>query len=254
MNKRYVCLDLGMISQDKVRVEKEPAFILHHRSYSETSIILDIFSKKYGRLSLLAKGAKRQISSKGSVLNQFQLLLFSWSGKSDLKTMTNAESVNEVYQMNPDAVYCGFYINELIIRLLHQHDPHPELFNYYNEIIKKFSEGISEKTLRVFEKKLLIEIGYGVILDHDINNSVIDAAADYYYLPEEGPVKVEDRSINALIIKGRSLLALANEKFNNQDDMVEIKKLMRTLLQIQLGEKPLRSRQLMNDLKALNRQ
>jgi DNA repair protein RecO (recombination protein O) len=235
-----------------VRAEKEPAFILHQRAYSETSVILDIFSKNHGRLSLIAKGAKKQVSNRGSVLNQFQLLMFSWSGKSDLKTMTNAETADEIYQINPDAVYCGFYINELIIRLLHQNDPHPELFDYYNQIIKKFCNGMSEKLLRVFEKKLLIEIGYGVILDHDINNNAIDVDADYYYLPEEGPVKVADRSINASMIKGKNLLALANEKFGDRDDMMEIKKLMRTLLQIQLGEKPLQSRKLMNDLMAIN--
>lgn len=236
-----------------MRVEKEPSFILHQRAYSETSVILDIFSKKYGRLSLIAKGVKKQASSKGSVLNQFQLLILSWSGRSDLKTMTNAEIAGDVYRISPDAVYCGFYINELIIRLLHQNDPHPELFDYYNQLIKNFSNGLSEKLLRVFEKKLLIEIGYGVILDHDKNNNAIDADADYYYLPEEGPVKVIDRSINANMIKGKNLLALANEKFGDQDDMVEIKKLMRMLLQMQLGEKPLRSRQLMNDLMVINR-
>jgi DNA repair protein RecO (recombination protein O) len=155
--------------------------------------------------------------------------------------------------MAPDAVYCGFYVNELILRLLHQYDPHPELFDFYRQIIKKFYEGVSEEVLRIFEKKLLIEVGYGVILSHDINNNAIDAEAEYYYLPEEGPVRVESSSAEAMTVKGKSLLALADEKFTDKKEMLEIKKLMRTLLQIQLGEKPLRSRQLMNDLMAINR-
>lgn len=238
-----------------MRVEKEPAFILHQRGYSETSVILDVFSKNYGRLSLIAKGAKKQVSNKGSVLNQFQQLSFSWVGKSDLKTMTNVETTSGFSQINSDAVYCGFYVNELILRLLHQDDPHPELFNYYSELIESFSDGMSEMPLRIFEKKLLTEIGYGVILNHDIHNHDIEPEEDYYYLPQQGPIKSEEQKQNTgmITIKGKNLLALFRESFDDQVNMLEIKKLMRTLLQSQLGEKPLRSRKLMNDLVALHK-
>lgn len=237
-----------------MRIEQEPSFILHQRAYSETSIILDIFSKNYGRMSLLAKGAKRQTSSKGSLLNQFQLLSLSWTGRSDLKTLTNVESLSEMLKLDKNAVYCGFYINELIVRLLHQHDPHPELFDYYHDILLKISRELSEETLRIFEKRLLIEIGYGVVLDRDIDNNAIDINAEYHYLPEQGPVKVSDKILHNSVISGRSLMALANEDIRDAGNMTEIKRLMRALLQKQLGEKPLRSRQLMNDLMAISRE
>ncbi len=236
-----------------MRVEKENAFILHQRAYSETSSILDIFSQNFGRFSLIAKGIKKQNSSKGSVLQQFQPLLLSWAGKSDLKTLTAAESNSDTFAMIPGSMYCGFYINELIIRLLHQHDPHPKLFIYYKDTLKQLSMGVSEKVLRLFEKYLLIEIGYGVILDHDVDNNKIDENKDYYYVPESGPVKTEEEKQGAVKIKGKSLIAFANENLDDKDVLADIKNLMRVLLQIQLGDKPLQSRKLMNKFLSLSR-
>ena len=241
------------ISGLAMRVEKESAFILHQRAYSETSTIFDIFSQNFGRFSLIAKGIKKQNSSKGSVLQQFQPLLLSWAGKSELKTLTAAEPDSDILAMIPGSMYCGFYINELVIRLLHQHDPHPELFIYYKKTLKQLSQGVSEKVLRLFEKYLLIEIGYGVILDHDINNNKIDETKDYYYVPESGPVEVGEKKSDAVKIQGKSLVAFANEKLDDKDVLADIKKLMRVLVQIQLGDKSLHSRKLMNNFISLSR-
>ncbi len=236
-----------------MRAEKENAFILHQRAYSETSIILDIFSENFGRLSIIAKGIKKQNSKKGSVLQQFQPLLLSWAGKSELKTLTAAEPDSDMFVMSPGSMYCGFYINELIVRLLHQHDPHPELFIYYKDTLKQLSQGITEKVLRLFEKYLLIEIGYGVILDHDINNNKINEDKEYYYVPESGPVKTEEVNLEKPKISGKSLLAFAHENLDDKDVLAEIKALMRVLIREQLGGKPLHSRKLMNNYISLSR-
>ncbi|MFO7746831.1 MAG: DNA repair protein RecO [Orrella sp.] len=150
------------------RVNETPAFVLHSTPWRETSLILKAFSKQYGMVTLVAKGAKRPYSGLRAVLSVFQPLLLSWSGASEVKTLTQAE-VDSVTPMPGAALMSGWYMNELLLKLLASEDAHPVLFNAYAQALKDLAKlGFSARTreaavvLRRFEWVLLREIGYGL--------------------------------------------------------------------------------------------
>lgn len=229
-----------------MNVELTPCFILHSRAYLESSLIVDIFSREYGRLHLIAKGAKREKSAFSGRLQPYQRLLMAWRGKSELMTLIDVEADTEPYDLSDVKMIAGFYVNELLVRLLHQHEPHPELFDLYNKAILDLSVTKSmDAILRFFEKGLLESLGYGLMLDHDVGDgSAIEADEKYYYLIDSGPMKNPPPTGHFIEIAGNSLLALEKGCLQNQSELEETKRLMRFILQNYLGKKPLASRAL----------
>ncbi len=141
------------------RVELEPAYILHTRPYRETSLILEVFTLGYGRAGLVARGVRRPQSPLRGILNPFQPLRLSWTGKGELATLGQAEQGGVSAELRGDAVMAGFYVHELLLNLLQRHDPHPQLFGHYATLLASLAEGQPvEKLLRVFELELLREI------------------------------------------------------------------------------------------------
>jgi DNA repair protein RecO (recombination protein O) len=229
-----------------MKVELTPCFILHSRPYLESSLILDVFSREHGRLHLIAKGAKREKSRFSGLLQPYQRLLMAWSGKSELMTLTDVETDIEPYELSDVRVIAGFYINELLIRLLHQHESHPELFDLYDEALSDISTSENiDMVLRIFEKGLLQSLGYGLVLDHVIDDGqAIEADKKYYYLLDTGPLSNLPHTKNYVEISGKSLLALKKGDLENKLILEETKRLMRFILQGHLGDKPLASRAL----------
>jgi DNA repair protein RecO (recombination protein O) len=228
----------------------QPALVLHARNYSETSLILEIFTARHGRLGLLAKGARRRSSPWLGILKPFQPLLLDWTGRSDLALLIGAENRGPALTLDVHALYCGFYLNELLTRLLHRHDPHEELFNSYESALHALaSAAIPEIVLRIFEKRLLGEIGYGLVLDRDIvNNAPVNPDSVYEYVLDKGPVLAESaqalRALNAVRVRGESLVALAQENFTAPETLRDSKRLLRSALLRHLGERPLHSRRI----------
>lgn len=237
-----------------MRVQQQPGFILHHRNYSETSLLLEMFTSQHGRLGLIAKGARRPQSRLRAVLKPFQPLLIGWSGRGELMVLTGAEAEGPDLGLPGDTVYCGFYLNELIMRLLHRHDPHERLYQSYRAaLIALARDQGPEATLRIFEKHLLGEIGYGLVLDRDVSDrSPISDDAVYDYIPERGPVRIAHPELHVKLqgvrMRGQSLRALANETLTDGRVLREAKQLMRALLAPHLGDRPLHSRQLFLDI------
>ena len=232
-----------------MRIDREPAFILHQRSYSETSLLVEVFSRRYGRLPLLAKGARRPKSPLRALIRPLQPLLLSWTGKGNLPIVTGADIVETGNLLSGEALYCGFYLNELIYRLLHRHDAHEKLYDIYARTLAALVGALSEReiTLRIFEKHLLREIGYGLVLNRCVDDDrAVDAEHDYYYVPEYGPVReVGTQDITqAIKIRGKNLLDLDNETLNSEDARREVKQLLRVLIMSQIGDRPLASRKL----------
>lgn len=233
-----------------MRVTQQPAFVLHHRDYSETSLLLDIFTPGFGRVGLLAKGARRASSRNRGILKPFQSLLLSWSGKSDLAVLTGAEADGVAVPLEGTALYCGFYMNEVLMRLLHRHDSHEALYESYRTSLYRLQpDGTNEAVLRVFEAHLLRELGYGLVLDRDItDNTPLQAEVMYDYILERGPVRIARPELNqptqGVPMRGASLLALAGENLTEASCLREAKGLMRALLAPHLGGKPLHSRKL----------
>ncbi len=238
-----------------MRVSQQPAYILHHYSYGETSLLLEVFSREYGRLGLLAKGARRMRQRQRVWLEAFQPLLIGWSGRGELPVLSAAEPASDTLSLEGEALYCAFYLNELLLRLLHRHDPHQALYDAYGKALHALANSQQiEDTLRVFEKRLLQELGYGLVLESEmVNNSPIDPEATYEYVVNQGPMRVIDdergRSTEAIMIRGSSLIALAQETFSDPLALQQSKTLMRAALRHYLAGKPINSRKLFRNMK-----
>jgi len=230
---------------------QQPAFVLHRHHYGESSLLLEIFTRDFGRLGVIAKGARRATSEYRSILNPFQPLLVNWAGKGDLATLTRAEAESQAYVLAGKRLFCGFYINELILRLLHRHDPHERLFIIYKTALCGLQEDAAcEAVLRIFEKRLLAELGYGLVLDYEIEcRAPIVPGAAYLYILNRGPVILRDAGTHGVKLRGASLLALANETLTDSLVLQETKALLRAALAQYMGGKPLKTRQLFQNLK-----
>ena len=228
------------------RVEFEPAFVLHSRPFRNTSLIVDLFSRHHGRLSAVANSARGLKSRYRGRLQLFMPLLVSWSGKQELKTLGQVEFGASPNLLDGNALLCGFYLNELLTRLMQCGDPHPYLFDHYENTLKKLY-GASDfaPILRYFEKQLLERMGYGLPLVVDAHSgSPIEANLHYQYLPERGFVRCDDPSTRALTIIGQSLLDIAADNYQCAQTCRDAKRLLRMILARHLGGKPLKTRDL----------
>ena len=224
-----------------------PAYVLHYRPYREHSMLLDVFSRDYGRVGLVAKGAKQQRNNTSLLLQPYQKLLMSWSGKGELMTLNQVEMDHPLLILDQDRLISAFYINELVIRLLHQHEAHPELFMDYDATLGDLAvkENDQQAVIRIFEKRLLQSLGYGLVLDHDVDTGMpISDGKDYYYLAERGPAMSVPNDKDYVRVSGATLRSLAQENLTGRSVLDESKKLMRYVLKKHLGPKPLASRAL----------
>lgn len=231
------------------RVSLQPAYVLHRRPYRETSFLVEIFTPEHGRLSLLARGVRKAKSMASGLLQPFTPLLISWAGRSELMTLTETEINGEVRRLQGDCMFAGFYLNELIMALLHKWDPHPTLFSAYDRAITALQTNpLQEKVLRSFEKCLLEELGYGVLPKTDSNTSVTFSADKFYrYIPEQGLTLSEigaHDQIKANIFSGKHLLAISREDWGDSSTLQAAKRLTRYILAPLLGAKQLHSRRL----------
>lgn len=220
-----------------IRVNHQAAYLLHARPWSETSLLVDMFTREHGRFRLLAKGARRQKTGQRALLQPFQPLRISWSGKSSLKTLTDVELQQASPRLQATQLASAYYMSELIFKFLHAHDAHENLFEAYDEaVIKLGKQNNAESVLRRFECRLLDEIGYGLQLKHDVSNHLpIRKDARYQYYPEKGPVEIiNSDDATDLAIRGETLLALASGKFENRRSQKQSKRLLRALLTRQI--------------------
>lgn len=225
------------------RHQLEPGYLLHQRAYGDADAILDVFSRDYGRLGLIAKGVRSGRSRRAGVLQPFVELLFSWTTRGELGTLRAVEAAQTPPTLAGTAMVSGFYINEILLRLLRRDDPHPGLYDDYRRALQLLAGGTAEVyVLRVFEKQLLEQLGYGLLLAHDLDGDPIDPQAQYHYLPEAGPqlaVAADGRTV-----PGSALLALAQESPQIAAHARELRDLLRQALLPHLGDKPLKSREL----------
>jgi len=235
------------------RVSLEPAWILHHYPYRDSSLLLEVFSCEYGRIGLIARGAR---SAKGRWQNQLQMLrplLLSWNMRGELGTLTGVDSRGGVMDVYPGRqVLCACYLNELLMRLLTRHDPHPELFAAYEDALLMLGTA-EEQALRLFEKRLLQALGYGLLLDCEYDSGAAVFAENLYeYRLEKGPVKCRQAADNGVFLQGASLLALHRDNLQDRQVCREVKKLMRAALALYLGERPLRTREVLRQLSSFS--
>lgn len=226
------------------RVEQQLGFILKSQAFKETSLIHQVFTRDYGVISVISKGSRAKNSKYGSLLQPFRSLLLSWVGKSELKTITSVEEAAIPMPLKGNALYCGFYVNELILMLLHKHDSHPLLFKAFEDIILQLIEGGKiESNLRQFEKILFDEIGYGLALDYDAETMLpIQPNMHYNYQAGYGAVACNQNDIGGIL--GSTLINLNLNQLIDKNELNQAKRLMRKLIDSQLDGKILKSRDL----------
>ena len=236
----------------KRRVDHEPGYVLHTYPYMETSLIVEAFSRAHGRVALLARGARRARSALRGLLLSFHPLRFSWSGSAELANLRSAEWSGALQSLSGRGLMCGFYLNELLLRLLPREDPHEALFDAYGDALLSLSRQQSHaETLRRFEKRLLAELGYAPLLDRDAaSGEPIDPARRYAYQPEKGPVPATERSAD-LVVLGQTLLDLAADDYARPETRDEARALMRMLIGQRLHGQALHTRSVLKDLSDL---
>ncbi|MHB8253620.1 MAG: DNA repair protein RecO [Acidiferrobacter sp.] len=232
-----------------MRTQDERAFVLHRYPYGETSVLLEVFTLAFGRVGIIARGVRRAGRSfAGAQLRPFQPLLLSWSARGELGTLARAETAEAAIGLHGHAVWCAFYVNELVLRLLHRHEAHGDLYGAYEQVLRTLAEtGCQEAALRIFEKRLLAALGYGLGLTHDARSGEpLRAGGIYRYHLDEGPI--EASSAEGLNVSGSTLMALAEECFSHPEQLREAKKLLRVTLSHLLGDKPLYTRSLFRSM------
>ena len=231
-----------------VRVQLQPAYVLHRRNYRESSLLVELYTAEYGRIGSVARGARKS----GARLQPFVPLLVSWSGRGELASLGGVEAVGPASWLRGNALVAGLYVNELMLRLLPRDVPHPDLYPAYQRVLEALAAlgaplgGEAEWALRVFEKRLLEETGYGLQLacDAESGESLV-AEREYEYLLERGPVAVAGKvETGALVLHGRTLLALESGRWDDAIALNEVKRLMRAALAAQMGDRPVHSRRL----------
>jgi DNA repair protein RecO (recombination protein O) len=231
------------------RVTLTPAFLLHHMPWRDSSRILEFFTRDYGRVSLFARGVRSQRSELKAVLQPFQRALISWSGRGEAGTLVGAELDGPPGALPAARLMSGFYLNELLLKLIARHDGHPALFERYQETLGELRRGAPEaRTLRIFEKRLLDHIGYGIDLARDaLSGAPLDPQGYYHFRADRGPWLAVAES--AATYRGSSLAALAAEELDDAQCLKDARRLLREALSACLDGRNLRSREVMTALR-----
>jgi len=237
-----------------LRRDDQHAFVLHAYPYRETSLIVEAFTRGYGRVALVARGAKRPRSELRGLLQAFQPLLLSWSGQHELKTLLRAEWRGGLPRVGGSALLCGFYLNELLLKLLPREDPHAQLFDDYEAALADLAGGRDQAlVLRRFEVRLLAAMGYALPLVRDADTGApVDPTARYHYAFDRGPRRDAPVTGPRLpVVRGTTLIALSEQHYPDAATAAEAKRLMREVLDYYLEQRGVESRRVVQDLQAL---
>jgi DNA repair protein RecO (recombination protein O) len=231
------------------RVQQEPGYVLHHRPFRDSSQILDLLTRDHGRIAVVARGSRGGKSRLAGVLRPFMPLRVSWVAKTDLGTLTGAESAGPPAGLRGDALLSAFYVNELMLNFLHRDDPQPEVFALYAQTVSDLNrrEDVAP-ALREFEMEFLGLLGYALNLDHEGGgNEPIEAQRHYDYRVEQGPVPVQ-REEGSLVFDGATLQGIAARRFDDPEVLRGANRLLRAVIAYHLGGKELQSRKVLRDV------
>ncbi len=224
-------------------IHLQPAYVLHRRPYRETSFLLDLFTPDHGRLSAIIKGARQTKSGTQGLLQPFTPLLVSWAGRGEIMILTHSELHGETPRLYGECLFAGFYLNELLMALLEKWDAHPGIFTVYQQALTQLQgKTLDQRVLRTFEKRLMEELGYGILPKSNVSRHNIESGRFYRFIPDQGFVPVSGGG--AGLFSGRSLLAIAEESWLDDEVIRDAKRLTRMILGPLLGSRQLNSRKL----------
>ncbi len=217
------------MNSESRRIQLAPGYLLHQRPYRETGRILEVLLRDHGRLTLFARGVSGARSRLAAVLQPFQMLLLSFHLGREAGQLSGAECPENPPGLPAKSLMAGFYLNELLLKLTSRHDPAPELFDDYRLALERLRGGASpEPTLRLFERGLLANVGYGVTLSAEVDGRVIDAEGYYRFRPSQGLHRVMDDGPG--VLSGRSLLALDRGELPSDRALADARILLKAAL------------------------
>ena len=234
-------------------IENQPSYMMHQMPYTESSQIVRIFSQNFGRVDLIAKGSKRPKSKFRSYLQPFLPLQLSWSGKSQLKTLRQAEIHGQyLARIQGKYLFSAYYLNELILSFLRMEDPYPNLFALYTSTLHDFSESKPiEPSLRQFEILMLSEIGYAINFTTEAHSqNPIETDMDYVFVVEKGFVSKQNQNPDSYGIKGHAIKAINEGNFSDQETLIAAKKILRLSIHYHLDGKELKSKKVFKAIEA----
>jgi DNA repair protein RecO (recombination protein O) len=241
------------VSSAARRVQLEPAYLLHHYAWRDSSRILELMTRSQGRVSVFARAARRGGSTLPATLQPFGELLVSWTSRGDAGQLTGAERVRAPAALAGDHLMSAFYANELLIKLLPRHDPHPALFDAYATLLNRLHDGDGQqvRALRLFEKRLLDELGWGLSLESDAGSGTpLEPLRSYRYRIDGGPEVIDGVAEGTLVFSGASLLSLAREELGDERSLADARRLLRAALDQCLDGRPLRTREVLIAMRA----
>lgn len=230
----------------RMQVEHQPAYILHTRPYRDTSMLVDFLTPQFGRLTAVARGVRARKTQKRNLLNPFTPLLISFQGKTDLKLLTQFEAASPSFTLTAKHLYSGFYLNELLVRLLPELDAHADIFHLYQQSLQALHlQQDLEPVLRSFELSLLAELGYAIDFAMDAKSEIPIAEQQFYTLDSQCGFFLADGSVPLQAqFSGQHILAIAQQDYAEIEVRQSAKRITRLLLNPLLGSKPLTSREL----------
>lgn len=241
------------MTTSRQRVDLEPAYVLHQFDYRDSSRIVEFLVRDHGRVAAVARGVRSSRSRQRGLLQPFQPLLLSWSGR-ELGTVTGLEGAGAPIPLRGESLLAGFYANELCLRLTAARDPHPEIFQLYAESLQALAHNIVAPTLRRFELGLLEALGYGLNLVTDPQSGeTVQADAQYLFYVDSGPERATAQADNAALVRGEHLLAMAAGRFDDPQTAREAQRILRHAIDRHLGGRPLKSRDVLREMHARRR-
>ena len=225
----------------RARVQLEPGYVLNARPYSDSSLLIEVFTRDHGRAGLVARGARGPRSKSRALLQPLQPLLLGWTQSGELGTLTASEAAGPPLPLSGERVFYGWYLNELLLKLLQREDPHPQLFETYALTLAQLGGEDAERALRIFEKRLLEDLGYGLHLPEDL-----EPGQHYRYDWIAGPVAVEK---GPGTFSGAHLLELAQETLASPAAQADARRLLKAALAQQLGGKALETPAMLRQLR-----
>ncbi|HEX7081907.1 MAG TPA: DNA repair protein RecO [Gammaproteobacteria bacterium] len=235
---------------DRETVLLEQAFVLHQRPYRNTSQLLECLTPGHGRVGLVARGSRRSPRGQRALLQPFVPLSLSWSRRGELGRLTHVEARGSAFELTAQRLLAGYYVNELLLRLLARGDPNEALFSCYSDCLSSLNASSSvARALRLFELRLLRALGYGLELDCDIESGEpLQPEGRYLYDVERGPRSAGERVAEEQAYTGRELIALRCETLDDEESLRAARRLLGRVLQEYLGEQPLKSRAVLKDI------
>jgi DNA repair protein RecO (recombination protein O) len=235
---------------DREQVHLERAFVLHQRSYRNTSQLLDCLTEQYGLVALVAQGSRRAYKGQRAILQPFLPLRLSWIRRGELGRLTHVELDYATAALDGRALLAGYYLNELLLRLMARGDANAEIFSCYSRCLADLFVGASlPRALRLFELRLLRALGYGVELGHDVDSGApIEPESVYRFEAERGARVHTGSRDGADTYLGRDLIALRDECLDDAETLNAAKRLLKRLLGVYLGERPLKTRLIMREI------